>query len=223
MSHESPTEIADQICEAIKLLPSRSVPAIRTVRREFSARLKDRSAEDIYQIALALLDRRRWVGYELLYYHPSHLQGLDDAKVEKLGEGMTTWDDVDTFGRYVSGIAWNKGLIRDETISRWTESPEMVWRRSALVSTVCLNLEAAGGKGDTRRTLTICERLVDDREDLVVKALSWALRALANRDKEAVHAFMAKHESSLAARVKREVSTMLRTGTKNKSKRLLGE
>jgi 3-methyladenine DNA glycosylase AlkD len=42
---------------------------------------------------------------------------------------------------------------------------------------------------------------VADREDLVVKALSWALRALARRDP--------------AARVIREVENKLTTGRKN--------
>ena len=66
------------------------------------------------------------------------------------------------------------------------------WRRAALVSTVPLNLRAAGGTGDTSRTLAICEQLAADRDDMVVKALSWALRELSVRwDPDAVRAFLA--------------------------------
>ena len=55
-----------------------------------------------------------------------------------------------------------------------------------MVSTVSLNNNARGGKGDTTRTLNICKMLVADRDDMVVKALSWALRELAKRDPEPV-------------------------------------
>ena len=54
-----------------------------------------------------------------------------------------------------------------------------------------------------------------DREDLVVKALSWALRALARRDPAAVRKFLAEHREKLAARVIREVENKLTTGRKN--------
>lgn len=210
-----PNAIVDEISKAVKALPRRTTGAIRGVRQEFSRRLRARTAEEIYQVALALQDGHRWVGYELLYYHPSKLSGLDDAKVERLGQGMSGWIDVDTFGRYVSGVAWNRGLVSDEMIHRWIESPVMEWRRSALVSTVMLNLKAAGGKGDTARTLAVCEKLVSDREDLVVKALSWSLRSLVDHDREAVEEFLAKHDAVLAGRVKRETRTKLDTGRKN--------
>ena len=63
-----------------------------------------------------------------------------------------------------------------EEIERWTESPDRWWRRAALVATVPLNVAAQGGTGDATRTLRVCELLVDDRDDMVVKAMSWALR-----------------------------------------------
>jgi 3-methyladenine DNA glycosylase AlkD len=50
---------------------------------------------------------------------------------------------------------------------------------------------------------------------MVVKALSWALRALAHRDAEAAGAFLASREHRLAARARREVTSKLRTGLKS--------
>ena len=82
-----------------------------------------------------------------------------------------------------------------------------------------LNLAAAGGTGGTPRTLDICGRLVDDRDDMVVKALSWALRELVPRDPEAVRGFLADHDGRLAARVRREVATKLDTGRKSRPAR----
>jgi 3-methyladenine DNA glycosylase AlkD len=83
------------------------------------------------------------------------------------------------------------------------------------VSTVALNVGARGGHGDTERTLAVCRLLADDGDDMVVKALSWALRALAGRDPTAVRAFLDTHQDKLAARVRREVEHKLRTGLKS--------
>jgi 3-methyladenine DNA glycosylase AlkD len=80
---------------------------------------------------------------------------------------------------------------------------------------VPLNNKARGGTGDSRRTLAVCELVVKDRDDMVVKALSWALRELSKRYPELVHQFIARHEGDLAPRVLREVRNKLSTGRKS--------
>ena len=85
----------------------------------------------------------------------------------------------------------------------------------AVVSTVALNLKSRGGKGDTPRTLAVCERVVDERQHMIWKALSWALRELSKRDREAVWDFLEKYESRCPKQVVREVTHKLEFGTKN--------
>ena len=128
---------------------------------------------------------------------------------------------MDCFACYLSGPAWREGQIDDQTIEDWATSKDRWWRRAALVSTVPLNVKARGGRGDTPRTLRICSLLIDDRDEMVVKAQSWALRALVARDPDAVRRFLAENESRLPALVRREVQAKLRTGRKNPKKCLL--
>jgi len=71
-----------------------------------------------------------------------------------------------------------------------------------------------GIRGDVVRTLAVCRQVVEDRDATVVKAVSWALRSLVEWDRAAVAGFLIEHESTRAGRVKREVSTKLRTGRK---------
>jgi 3-methyladenine DNA glycosylase AlkD len=97
---------------------------------------------------------------------------------------------------------------------RWARSRDRWRRRLALVATVPLNSTARGGTGDTARTLMVCGALVDDRDDMVVKALSWALRELSKRDREAVEDFLRRETARLAPRVRREVRSKLETGRK---------
>jgi 3-methyladenine DNA glycosylase AlkD len=127
---------------------------------------------------------------------------------------MDSWGMVDAFAA-LAGPAWRAGQISNVRVLRWTRSTNRWWRRAALVCTVFLNRKAQAGTGDTTRTLTICEELVADRDDMVAKGLSWALRDLSKRDRTSVENFIKIHESVLPALAKREVKNKLTTGLKN--------
>jgi len=149
----------------------------------------------------------RFVAYELVLNHRPTLDSITEEEVEKLGEGIFHWGQIDAFGCYIAGPAWRAGRLHDAVIRKWARSEDWCWRRAALVSTVPLK--------ETKRTLAICAMLISDRHDLVVKAMSWALRALGKRDPESVRRFLSRHRSELAARVVREVNNKLATGLKN--------
>ena len=106
-------------------------------------------------------------------------------------------------------------------IMGWTRSADRWWRRAALVSTVALSRR--GGFDDVRKTVRTCVALVLDRDDMVVKALSWALRELGKKHPEKARKFLADHRRDLAARVIREVENKLTTGLKNPRRRRQAE
>jgi hypothetical protein len=116
--------LATEIDQRIRSLPDQTTEPKRQMRREYSRRLRDVSAADVLALAEALVPRQRWVAYELLYHHSSRLADLNPEAVERLGQGIDGWDSVDAFARYISGPAWQQGLISDETIQRWTTSPD---------------------------------------------------------------------------------------------------
>lgn len=197
-------------------LRKKNTPSIRQLRRELSKRLEALPAKAVLAAAQMLIARNyRWVGYELVHHHAETMKGLRLVDVESLGNGMSAWEHVDTFACYVSGPSWREQRISDRAVRRWTKSPDRWWRRAALVSTVPLNVKAQGGLGDVQRTLDICGRLVNDHDDMVEKAESWALRCLVQHDPGAVREFLKEHGEDLGARVKREVMNKLQTGLKN--------
>ena len=161
----------------------------------------------------------RQTAYEILSLHRPALASLKTRDVERLGRGMDNWASVDTFAGHVAGPAWRKGQVTDKAVARWARSADRWWRRAALVSTVALNQKSKGGMGDTPRTLSICEMLVADADDMVVKGLSWALRELAERDSDAAARFLDRHDTVIASRVRREVNNKLSTGLKNPRQR----
>ena len=198
-----------------------NTPGIRAVRRQFSKELEGTDRKTVLACAHELIRRAphgRFVAYELVHFHDATLRSLTEAEVEKLGHGIQSWGDVDTFACYISGPAWHVGCVTDETIARWTGSDDRSWRRAALVSTVALNSRERAARGSSARTLAVCRMLLEDREDLVVKAMSWALRAMARRDPDAARKFLATNHDRLAARVIRELENKLNTGVKNPHK-----
>jgi 3-methyladenine DNA glycosylase AlkD len=207
----------------VMALPSRYTPFVRAVRKARSKAWKDKPVSFVTAVALDLAARRehrweRWFAYELIRFHKDAFAALNDRTFAKLAVGLDSWDSVDALGRILVGPAWVRGLVSDALIDKWSRAKDLWHRRLALVATIGLNMPMDGGKGDTRRTLATCKRMVDDHEDMIVKALSWALRILVDTDRKAVIAFVETHKDALVARVKREVATKLRTGTKNKPK-----
>lgn len=212
-----PRAIAAKIIQELEAIPERKTVPMRRVRKAHSKALGDEPAGTIFEIANAILDtgEHRWVAYELIADHVEAYQSLGRRPLETLGRGIDSWWTVDAFARTLSGPAWRDGLIDAALIREWARSPDHWWRRAALVSTVALNMRSKGGKGDITNTLVICQMLVSDRDDMVIKALSWALRELVVHDVPAVQQFLDRNAEQVAARVKREVGNKLRTGLKN--------
>jgi 3-methyladenine DNA glycosylase AlkD len=190
---------------------------VRGLRRRYTKELRDASPREVLATSYELLERygHRFVAYELIASHSDTLASLGAGHLRRLGRGMAGWGDVDTFCCLVAGAVWREGQVEDSLIHSWSRSKDRWWRRSALVATVPLNVRARGGTGDTRRTLTVCRLLVDDHDDMIEKAMSWALRVLSDHDPAAVRRFLATHEHALASRVLREVRNKLATGLKN--------
>jgi 3-methyladenine DNA glycosylase AlkD len=184
-----------------------------------------RGLSDAHFLALArktLASADKQLAYELLRARPGAMLAATLADVRHFAKGMASWSDVDCFGCFVAGVAWRLGRISDRDVEKYALSRDRWRRRAALVATVPLNSKSRGAistAGDAKRTLAVCTLLADDRDDMVVKAMSWALRELAKRDPHAVRAFVDADRHRLAPRVCREVLTKMATGRKSSSPR----
>jgi hypothetical protein len=210
----SAAEVQAQILAA----EDRTVPTLRKVRRVLARHVKALEPADVVRLAKLLLSTPgvpRWLAYEVVHYHRPAMATLTEPQLRDLGRGLAGWGDVDAFACYLTGPAWREGQLGDQAIHRWAVSADRWWRRVAVVSTVPLNNTARGGRGDAARTLAVCDIVKADRDDMVVTALSWALRELARKEPAAVREFLRSNQACLAARVVREVRNKLETGLKN--------
>ena len=216
MASERVLQIARRLAEDPEYGHPRNLPS--TFVQE-AAMLSD---DEVLELATRLCrlneHRYMWAGSLIVRRHPTAFRRVCWEFLEPIGNLMDDWGKVDMLAS-LAGPAWRARQVSDARVLRWTRSESRWWRRAALVCTVFLNRKARGGTGDTPRTLAVCEVLAGDKDDMVAKGLSWALRDLIAHDREAVERFLQEHEGQLPALVKREVLSKLTTGRKNPARK----
>jgi 3-methyladenine DNA glycosylase AlkD len=196
-----------------------SSPNIKTIVNNWSRILYDFTSRQWIDLSIQLTQtgvfEAQILAYELLWKNKNALKKLNQKQILLLGDTLDNWVSTDSYCTMIAGWHWREGTLSDTQILNWLKSEDHWLRRVAVVCTIPLNLRSKGGIGDPRRTLMVCEKVLDDRDDLIVKALSWALRELSKSNKQAVENFMEKHWEQLHPRVRREVMAKLETGRKN--------
>jgi len=196
-----------------------SAAQLRAVEDKWIKILYDFTSEEWISLCLRLVQRKvlecQMFAYELLWKNKKVLKSLDHDQILQLGGVLDNWASVDAYSLIIAGWLWREGKLTDQQIMKWLKSENRWMRRVAVVCTVPLNLKSRGGTGDTERTLMVCKKVISDRDDMVIKALSWALRVLSKTDKQAVIDFMEEYQEQLHSRVIREVTAKLETGRKN--------
>jgi 3-methyladenine DNA glycosylase AlkD len=112
------------------------------------------------------------------------------------------WITVDTLAH-----PWGAGVLRDDR--RWAELDALVastsrWERRLVGSTIATLPHVKSVKGGreaavVERCLCLVQRLIGDPEPDVQKALSWAIRSMADVDRAATTAFMARETEKAAS------------------------
>lgn len=196
-----------------------TVPNVKLVLREIQNAYRHFTPEQWFELAYALIDKQVFecsqLAMELFNNNKILLSNLTENVVVQLDKNLDNWVLVDSYAAFVLGVAWRQGVIDDKYIHQLVNSSDKWNRRKALAATIALNQKARGGKGDVDRTIAVCEKLAIDHQDMVVKALSWALRVLIGIDRNAVMDFLDTHQQTLHKRIIREVRSKLSSGLKN--------
>lgn len=103
---------------------------------------------------------------------------------------IDTWDLVDRSAIHVVG-----GYLMDkprEILYKLARSKKMSERRTAIVSTLYLI-----GKGDVDDAFKLAEILLDDKEDLIHKAVGWALRYAGDKDRQRLISFLDQYAATM--------------------------
>lgn len=124
--------------------------------------------------ALLCVERYKSEPHETYEFYMQHLDGLNN------------WDLIDTSVPHIIG----KYLLdKDRTILYEFAKSENLWRRRiSILSTFTFIRE-----GKFEDTLQISQILLDDKEDLIHKAVGWMLREVGNKDMHILEEFLKPH------------------------------
>jgi 3-methyladenine DNA glycosylase AlkD len=196
-----------------------TVPNLKIALKELCKQTKPLNNQEKLDLIKELIDKDifelQQIAFEYLQTEKNLYKALTEDFIESIEKNLDNWLSVDYFGAIVVGCAWRENLISIEKVKSYLNSNDFWIRRIAIVATVSLNQKARGGYGDSKRTIEICRLVVDDHNDMIVKALSWALRELAKIDNESVLEFIEQYKDRLHKKVIREVTNKLETGLKN--------
>src|SRR3989344_4901967 len=105
-------------------------------------------------------------------------------------KGINNWDLVDVSAPNIVGDFL---LKRDKNILYKLVRSENLWeRRIAIVSTFSFIR-----KGEFEDALAISELLLDDKQDLIHKAVGWMLREVGKRDEKLLEDFLRQHYTEM--------------------------
>ncbi|NLF03368.1 MAG: DNA alkylation repair protein [Anaerolineales bacterium] len=195
------------------------VPDLRGIARVWQSVHPHVARADLLALLDALWEGRsyeeRALAMELLGRYRRWIPTLTPAQLDRWRRQLDNWGLTDGLGTAIMGpwimadpparLPYLDALIASEAV--WS-------RRLALVATVPINRGRAS-LPIPDLTLALVDRVQAERDPMITKAVSWALRELTKRHPEQVAAYVAANRERLPAFVVREVGNKLRTGRKN--------
>lgn len=195
------------------------VPQLREIARGWQRAHRAVAREDLMALVERLWDgesrEEKMLASYLLQGYKRWISDLTWAHFERWRQGLDNWEVTDGLGVRTLG-PW---LLADpearlDHLEDMIGDEDMWSRRLALVATVWLN---RGYKGFSAPDLTLAliERVKKERDPMITKAISWALREMTKTHPDRVDAYVQENRDVLAAHIVREVNNKLRTGLKS--------
>jgi 3-methyladenine DNA glycosylase AlkD len=153
---------------------------------------KSLSMSDIRKLIKSKYHEERMAALGILKKHFEKAEGEEKKEIYKFYLANTkyinNWDLVDVTAPKIIGsyLIENPKLIG--ILNKLALSGSLWERRIAIVSTFAFLKD-----GDFGKTLEIAEKLIQDKEDLIHKAVGWALREVGKKDWKVEEVFLRKH------------------------------
>ncbi|PIZ83166.1 DNA alkylation repair protein [Candidatus Pacearchaeota archaeon CG_4_10_14_0_2_um_filter_05_32_18] len=157
--------------------------------RKIAVKYKDAPLKLVKKLIESKIHEERLLGVLILV---QKYQKTKDNKIfqfyKKYNKKINNWDLVDLSADKIVGDYYfhNKDKIKD--LYKLTKSDNLWERRTAIVSTFYFIKN-----NEFEPTISIAEILLDDKHDLIHKAVGWMLREIGKRDKKALENFLKEH------------------------------
>ena len=154
------------------------VPEIEKIIKKYNSQFKDLSLEERFNLTRKFYKSEYIAqtnfGLILLEFSIPELKPQNFEFLDEILNYITDWGPTDSFSLYIM-----QPLLRQYTnessqlIKKWNKSNH-IWKKRASVVTFTRKIGAEGDYIDF--LLELCDNLIWDKEDLVRKAVGWALK-----------------------------------------------
>lgn len=166
------------------------VPVLRNIAKKY----KGISLPDIEKMLHSPIHEERFLSLVLLTQAFARSNEREKKKLYEFylenTEYINNWDLVDTSAEHIIGT-----FLRDKSKKplHFLARSRSLWeRRIAIISTFNFIKQ-----NDFDETLKIAKMLVEDKEDLIHKAVGWMLREVGKRDLQAEEIFLEEHYNKM--------------------------
>jgi len=170
-----------------------SLPFTDRVAKDFMKMNSEAGREYILSLARSLFaseyhDEKR-LGLRLLQFYPDYLDLSAMPLLEEMLLQSPTWDLVDDISIHLVGTVLEKDRKAYRYLKKWSRSENFWMRRASLISPILLFRK---GRGDTGLFYTFAERMLEEKEFFIRKAMGWGLREIAKADPDEAFRFLMK-------------------------------
>jgi len=160
------------------------------LQRKIALRYRDLELKDIERLLASPIHEHRFAALAILTEQYARADENTREEIVKFylehTDCVNNWDLVDTSAPYILGEHLR---TRSRDLLDQLAASILLWeRRIAIVSTLRLIKN-----GEIEDTFRIAEKLLEDRHDLIQKAVGWALRETGKVSRGALLAFIRKH------------------------------
>jgi len=164
--------------------------------RKIAVKFKDLPLNDVEELLKSQLHEERLIALLLLVHnfkiHKEKQKEIFDFYLKNTSR-INNWDLVDLSAPNIVGeyLFTRKG--ERSILYNLSKSPSLWERRIAIVATYSFIKN-----NEFEDTLEISKTLLNDKHDLIHKAVGWMLREVGKRDKEVLETFLEKHYKDMA-------------------------
>jgi 3-methyladenine DNA glycosylase AlkD len=168
-----------------------NVPTLRMIAKQFQMLSKP----DLEQLLHSPVHEERFISLVILINQYQKTKNIDvQAEYYRFYsthmQCVNNWDLVDLSAPKIVGDFL---FYRDRNdLYQWIQDPNMWIRRIAIVATLTFIR-----KGDIELTLSLSKRLLEDKEDLIHKAVGWMLREVGKKDVQQLQDFLKQYYHQL--------------------------
>jgi 3-methyladenine DNA glycosylase AlkD len=167
-----------------------TTPQVRELAREY----RDLPLEEVEHLLESPWHEARTLALAILVWQYEHANGVGRQRIYKLylrrTDRINNWDLVDISAPRIIGA--HLYTRRRGILMRLARSSNLWERRIAIVATQYII-----ARDDFRPTFSLVQVLINDRHDLIHKAMGWMLREVGKRDERALRRFLDEYGPGL--------------------------